>query len=200
MTWKGFGEAFEKTMKHEGGYSNDPDDAGAETYMGISRRYHPNWTGWRIIDVQRKDYNRIIAKSLSQHLAQNQILQQYVKIFYKDNYWNTWRGDDFVDQALANEMFDTAVNMGVIRASMFLQRSLNLLNRGQVMFNNLVVDGKVGQKTMLALGAIKRKNDVKYLIKLINIFQGMHYIKYMEKSPTQEKYARGWLNRIDISK
>jgi len=196
MTWTGFDEAFEKTMKHEGGYSNDPDDAGAETYMGISRRYHPSWIGWGHIDHYKKEFKN----QISQRLAREKSLQRFVKSFYRSHYWNTWRGDDFIDQKLANEMFDTAVNMGVIRASMFLQRSLNLLNRGQVMFNNLVVDGKVGQKTMLALGAIKRKNDVKYLIKLINIFQGMHYIKYMERSPIQEKYARGWLNRVEISK
>jgi hypothetical protein len=28
----------------------------------------------------------------------------------------------------------------------------------------------------------------------------MHYIEYMTKSPTQEKFARGWFNRVDIKK
>ena len=34
-----FNIAFEITMGHEGGYSFDKDDAGGETYRGISRRY-----------------------------------------------------------------------------------------------------------------------------------------------------------------
>jgi lysozyme family protein len=196
MTWIGFKDAFEKTMKHEGGYVNDEDDAGMETYMGISKRYHPGWIGWLYVD----GYKNKSKTQLSARLANDETLQEIVKDFYKENYWDTWRGDDFTDQNLANEMFDIAVNMGVIRASMFLQRSLNLLNRGQILFKNLVVDGKVGVKTMRALARIKQKGDVKYVIKLLNIFQGMHYIRYMEKSPIQEKYARGWLNRVTIEK
>ena len=45
-----FNESFNITLGYEGGYSNDPDDAGGETYKGISRRYHPGWKGWALID------------------------------------------------------------------------------------------------------------------------------------------------------
>ncbi|GAJ23902.1 unnamed protein product, partial [marine sediment metagenome] len=41
-------------------------------------------------------------------------------------------------------------------------------------------------------------DDLSYLLKVMNILQGMHYIEYMRKSPTQEKYARGWLKRVKI--
>ncbi|MBW1801582.1 MAG: hypothetical protein JRJ85_12745, partial [Deltaproteobacteria bacterium] len=41
-----FDEAFEKTTAIEGGYVFDPDDAGGETYKGISRRFNPSWGGW----------------------------------------------------------------------------------------------------------------------------------------------------------
>lgn len=186
-----FEKAFEKTMKHEGKYSNDPDDAGAETYMGISRRYHPNWPGWIHIDHMKK---------ISNWSWEKEMLLERVRKFYKERYWDTWRGDDFINQQLANEMFDTAVNMGVMRAAMFLQKSINLLNRNQQMFKNLVVDGKVGQKTLEAIDKLWEKGDIKYVVKLMNIFQGMHYINYMTRSEIQEKFARGWLNRIEISK
>jgi len=36
------------------------------------------------------------------------------------------------------------------------------------------------------------------LLKVMNIFQGMHYIEYMRKDPVQEKYARGWLKRVKL--
>mgnify|MGYP002957326922 CR=1 FL=1 len=36
-----FNEEFKKVILVEGGYVNDPDDAGGETYLGISRRYNP---------------------------------------------------------------------------------------------------------------------------------------------------------------
>ena len=41
--------AFQKTLLHEGNYSNDPSDLGGETYKGIARNIHSSWSGWRII-------------------------------------------------------------------------------------------------------------------------------------------------------
>ena len=52
-----FGEAFEHTMGMEGGYANDPQDVGGETFMGVSRVYNPGWYGWTIIDGQKDEYN-----------------------------------------------------------------------------------------------------------------------------------------------
>ena len=46
-----FNEEFKKVILVEGGYVNDPDDAGGETYLGISRRYNPNSKIWNIIDL-----------------------------------------------------------------------------------------------------------------------------------------------------
>lgn len=37
-----FQESFRIAMGHEGGYSKDPDDAGGETYKGISRKFNPS--------------------------------------------------------------------------------------------------------------------------------------------------------------
>lgn len=45
-----FGDAFKKLSIKEGGYVNDKDDAGGETYRGISRKYNPTWQGWTMID------------------------------------------------------------------------------------------------------------------------------------------------------
>jgi len=35
-----FNLAFSKMLFHEGGYVNDPDDLGGETYKGIARNSH----------------------------------------------------------------------------------------------------------------------------------------------------------------
>ena len=97
-------------------------------------------------------------------------------------------------------MFDTGVNMGVGRAAKFLQRALNLLNQGGKRYSDIVEDGKVGNNTIKALKAcISYKGD-EFVYKILNILQGMHYIDYMTKSPTQEKYAYGWLKRVDFIK
>ena len=49
-----FNIEFEKLILAEGGYVNDSDDAGGETYLGISRKNNPNWSGWKLIDSIKK--------------------------------------------------------------------------------------------------------------------------------------------------
>jgi lysozyme family protein len=187
-----FTSAFAITLGHEGGYVNDPDDAGGETYKGISRVYHPDWSGWSVIDTARG------AADFPQSLGSNQALNDAVAAFYKQQYWNQFMGDAIPDQGIAQEMFDTSVNMGIQRAVEFLQEGLNLLNREQKNYGDLVVDGKFGRNTLNALQAYLNKDKPGYLLKLMNILQGMHYIEYARKKPSQEKYLRGWLNRVAV--
>lgn len=182
-----FDEAFDITMGHEGGYVHDPDDAGGETYRGIARRYHPSWSGWNVIDDTKPnlDFDE---------------LDPYVREFYEAHFWDRLRLDEFDDQDVANEMFDTAVNMGVSRAGKFLQECLNYLNRNGSLFKDLVVDGKIGRASLAALNEIESNRDTDVLLIMLNVCQGRHYMSYMRKSPTQEKYARGWFNRVQLSK
>ena len=191
-----FEQAFQITLGHEGGYVFDPDDAGGETYRGVARRYHPNWSGWEIIDQlkQQSDSRR----QLNKRLDENRPLQSQIQSFYKQHYWDRFQGDLIASQDLAEELFDTGVNMGVHRAVRFLQEGLNLLNRNQKSFKDILEDGKSGPGTLGALEAYLAKDPAEYLLKIMNILQGMHYIEYMRKSPTQEKYARGWLKRVCI--
>lgn len=53
--------AILKTIKKEGGYVNDPLDAGGETHYGISKRAFPDedikgMTIWRAMEIYRKWY------------------------------------------------------------------------------------------------------------------------------------------------
>ena len=45
-----FDEEFDKLIFVEGGYVNDKDDKGGETFMGITRKNHPTAAVWEIID------------------------------------------------------------------------------------------------------------------------------------------------------
>ena len=45
-------------LKFEGGYVNDKDDKGGETFMGITRKNHPNLKMWDIVDKYIDMYNR----------------------------------------------------------------------------------------------------------------------------------------------
>ena len=121
----------------------------------------------------------------------------FARKFYRVNYWDVNRLDEF-DQVFSNEMFDTGVNLGVKRAAKFLQRALNYLNRNEDLFPDLVDDGIIGNKTFSAMLRIATEKDGEVLLKIMNVLQGMHYLDYMKKSPTQEKYARGWFKRVSL--
>ncbi len=188
-------EAYKKTMRHEGGYSNDPEDAGGETFRGISRRFNPTWRGWMVIDRMKADKQQHFPSGL----LQSRELSNSVQLFYKGKYWDVFAGDEIEDQGLAEEMFDTGINMGTHRAIKFLQQGLSFLNRDQGLFLDLVEDGVFGKKTLSAI-EILPINDMEVLLKILNVLQGMHYLNYMKKSPVQEKYCRGWFKRVSISK
>jgi lysozyme family protein len=193
QTMSDFKAALAITLKNEGGYSNDATDAGGETYRGISRVYHPDWSGWAVVDAARGE------PGFPDSLDDNHELGEAVAAFYKQQFWNRFMGDAIPDQALAEELFDTSVNMGVGRAVEFLQEGINLLNRNQQNYADIVVDGKFGRNTLGALQAcLGQRNGAAYLLKLMNVLQGMHYIEYARRRPSQEKYMRGWLNRVTL--
>lgn len=91
-----FDEAVILIFKHEGGYVNDPRDAGGETKYGISKRAYPT------LDIA------------------NLTKAQAGEVYFRD-YWQKIKGDQ-LPQAVALFVFDTAVNMGVRRAAKHLQK------------------------------------------------------------------------------
>jgi lysozyme family protein len=188
-----FLDAYAVTMSHEGGYGNDPDDVGGETYKGVSRIYNPSWLGWQAIDGYKhfSDFPKC--------LELDDGLQDLVKQVYKEKYFDDYRGDN-MPQMLAMEMFDTSVNMGVGRAVKFMQIALNVLNRNGKLYQDQTPDGDYGPTSHYTLTTYLQTDSEVLLCKIINVLQGNHYIEYMTKSPTQEKYARGWFNRVDITK
>jgi len=185
-------KALKPLLGIEGKYVDDSVDVGGETYCGISRRYHPDWSGWIIIDARKSD------PLFPACLEQEDALHFSIKSFYKYRYWDFFWGDAMPSDRLAQKMLNVAVNPGPALAVMYLQRALNVLNRNTVLYMDILVDGVYGPRTHKALKQYLQKDAVTYLLKTILIQQGMHYLDYMKRSPEQEKYARGWFNRLEI--
>lgn len=120
-----FEKALELVLKNEGGYVNDPNDNGGETYKGISRRANPQWSGWKIIDGYKKKY-----KDFKKKLDSDDELQKCVKSIYRSNYWNPIKGDDLVHQDMAEEMFDATVNFGITKAIKLAQKTVGFEQSG----------------------------------------------------------------------
>lgn len=100
---------FEKLILSEGGYVNDSDDAGGETYLGISRKNNPKWIGWKTIDSIKKIYG---TKNITARLKANKSITNSAKLLYKINYWDVLELDDIPNQDIAHQLFDTCVNCG----------------------------------------------------------------------------------------
>lgn len=108
------------------------------------------------------------------------LTQDTVRPFYRSMYWDKVKGDDLpvgVDYAV----FDFAVNAGPGRAAKFLQQSVGA-----------TPDGAIGPGTM-ALVAKATPTDI--LQKFAQQKEAF-YNSLAEKNPTQQKFLKGWLNRV----
>lgn len=174
---------LEELIDREGGYVNDPADRGGATKFGITEGVARanGYTG------DMRDFPRVEAKEI-----------------YRRIYW-VRPAFDKVEQAVpkvAEELFDTGVNMGPAAASGFLQKLLTALNRGGTDYPDLKADGIIGQQTLNALSAFVairgRANAETVLLKGLDALQGARYIDLAEKNQSQEKFLYGWLaNRLD---
>lgn len=132
--------ALKKVLKNEGGYANNPNDAGGETYKGISRKNHSTWTGWVSIDQIKKAHPKGF-KTILEHTPE---LQDKVKEFYKRRFWDELCLDSCGNQELANQAFDMAVNAGIKAGVKILQKVIGV-----------PADGILGSVTKQAIAKIK---------------------------------------------
>lgn len=187
-----FEEAFDKVIIYEGGYANDPDDPGGETYKGIARRANPSWLGWKIIDAHK--YQDGFPLSLNKDVE----LQQQVEQHYQDYYWDDVIADNLGGE-IAAEVFEQSVHFGVGRAVRHLQSAVNILNNNQKLYKDIVVDGVLGQDTIAAARQCINKRGVRMLCNMLNGYQMKRYIEIMEAKFHMEKFI-GWFSRVEIIK
>lgn len=131
-------KALYKVIVNEGGYVNDKDDAGGETYMGVCRKYYPKLRMWKKIDNLKNKKKTI--KEINTILKKDEDIFEEVSGVYRDLYWNRICGDKIRSQSIAEELFDDAINCGVSSAIKKLQKALGV-----------TADGIFGNKTLNAV-------------------------------------------------
>ena len=105
-----------------------------------------------------------------------------------------------INTSIKLELFDTAVNQGLSAAGEIFQRGLNLHNRDEQDYQDILVDGKVGSNTLGAYRSCRNKEE---LFVTCNVLQGAGYIAICEKNKKMEKYYNGWIARrvrLDVPK
>lgn len=172
---------IDDVIRREGGFSDHPNDRGGPTNYGITQQ------------VARAYGFLADMRTLPRSAAVN---------IYKTRYWTGPKFDQVaaICPAIGDEMFDTAVNMGPAAAGKFLQRALNVLNRGAVDYPDIGTDGQIGPLTLAALKAFMAKRGPaggEVLRKALDGLQCARYVEIAEDNPSQESFAYGWLaNRV----
>lgn len=170
-------------IAREGGYSNNPADSGGETMYGIT------------VAVARSAGYHGPMRELPRATAAAIIGAQYCDPIALD-------AIEALSAPVAEELADTAVNMGAGTAGRFLQRALNALNQGGSLYPDLTVDGACGPATLAALRAYltaRRRDGETVLLRALNALQGAGYIELAERRAKDEAFVFGWLlNRVVI--
>lgn len=168
-------------LKHEGGYANIKGDSGGETYMGIAKNSHPNWRGWKILD-QYKPLKR-------NQIIDDKELNTLVYDVYEDDYYNPLKIYKINDLMISAHLMCHGVNAGNKSAAKLIQKSIN-----NVYCTNISVDGIIGSNTL------KYINMQDKIVDLANEFikqRETFYNNIVKSKPSQKKFLKGWLNRIN---
>ena len=153
-----YNDAIVKTLAREGGsrFTDVANDKGGATKYGISQAAYP-------------------------HEDIRNLTEQRAREIYKRDYWDRLRGDDIRSQAIAENIFDTAVNMGARTASRLLQITLNITP----------ADGIVGSATL----AVINQQDEETFLAHFTLAKIARYAKICMNDKTQSKFLLGWINR-----
>ncbi len=168
-------------IEREGGYVNHPADRGGPTHYGITEA---------------------VARAHGYAGAMRDMPRSEAEAIYRRLYWlrPNLAAVARHSPTIAEELFDTGVNMGPAVAVTFLQRALNALNRGGSDYPDLLPDGRIGAVTLDALRrfrAARGKSGDIVLLRALDALQGERYLRLAERRPANEAFLYGWLaNRI----
>lgn len=158
-------------LKWEGGFVNDPDDLGGATNKGITIGTFGDYRKQKGLPPPTV----LDLKNLSD--------KDWHDIF-KTLYWDRWKADEIKSQSVANILVDWVWASGV-RGILRTQIILGVAS-----------DGIVGSKTIAAINAA----DPKKLFDAIKADRAKFIDEICKARPKNEKYRRGWMNRLNAIK
>lgn len=168
-----FMSAFSFIKAHEGYYANHKDDKGGETYAGITRRWNPEWQGWKFIDR---------AKPLRQCDSVGDLVPHYVL----DYYLTIWVREGFYllkDQQTANYLYDFRINGTVgTRITTKVMKEMGA---------EIEVTNSMDENVIIAINALNKEVFLRKLKeRRINFYKSI-----ARRDPSQRKFLPHWLYR-----
>lgn len=179
-------------LKFEGGFVNDPADAGGATNKGVTI------ATWRQVGYDKDgdgDIDVADLKLLTDADVRNRVL--------KPAFWDRWKADRIISQGVANILVDWVWGSGK-HGIVIPQRLLGV-----------VPDGIVGEKTLAAVNAANPRQlfdaifeaRKKFLHDITNQSVARYERKIGRKATeaelkkhTNKRFIKGWLNRLEAIK
>ncbi|HYG15106.1 MAG TPA: glycosyl hydrolase 108 family protein [Bacteroidia bacterium] len=165
-----FNPYFEKVLKWEGGWADDPSDKGGKTNMGVTL------TTWK---AQGWDNNH---DGVIDDIDLRMATKEQIAAICKKNYWDFVKGDQIGHQLIAQNIVDFGWGSGPVTATKRVQRVLGVAD-----------DGKIGPGT---LGAINNyPNQQELLMKLVN--DRLAFLDaIIARDASQKRFEKGWKRRV----
>lgn len=153
------------------GYANDPDDLGGATMVGVTIATYKEY-------CRKKGYPVPTIERL-----RNMTYAQWLDIL-KTMFWDRWQADKIANQSIAEILVDWVWASG----------KYGITIPQQVL--GVPVDGIVGPKT---LAALNKQNPAQFFSRIVA--ERKAYIdRICASRPINNKYKRGWLNRLNAIK
>jgi lysozyme family protein len=162
-----FRDALTFTLRHEGGISydkRDPGNAGGNaTAYGIVQSSYDRW----------RTHNHLPPRHVSK------ITSAEVQNLYYEDYYLPLQAH-ILPEPLAIALFDTAVNVGVGRATKLLQQEIGVR-----------ADGRIGPRTRAALNRAPLRETIRGLLERRRLFY-----RHLAQNERYSIFLRGWLRRV----
>lgn len=164
-----FEEAFEYTLKNEGGFSNDAQDHGGATRYGITRADASKFYGRSVSVAEMREFPLEDAKKI-----------------YRSWYYDANHCGQMAAKECAIPIFDIGVVCGIMTSAKMAQQVCNQLGC------TLVVDGHIGLKSQDALNLTVHPAEFlrAFAARTEQRFRGI-----VANNPSQGVFLRGWVNR-----
>lgn len=176
-----YAPAFAKIIELEGGFTDHENDPGGATNLGISLRFLQQNDEYDLGDLDNDgdlDYDDIKLMTLAD-----------ASKLYKKHWWDKYGYEGIPNQAVANKIFDMAVNMGARQAHKLLQRAINCV-LGQ---RALVDDGLLGPKSSQAMQVALQQPLA--LLASLRAQQEGFYRTLVAGNSSFKVFLQGWINR-----
>lgn len=169
---------IEATIGKEGRYSNHPADKGGPTMWGITER-----------TARRNGYGgvmRLMPREMAVSIYRAEFLVK-----------PGFAAVATLDEKVAEELFDTGVNMGPDVPTRWFQEWLNALNDGGKHYADIVEDGDIGPATLQAFRALQsvrgKAGAQRVMLLGLNCSQGERYKTLARSRAANEAFVFGWL-------